>query len=137
VRLKTPLLSAVSLCLFCLSATVANPRSKDLCALPFGLGDEISKNYPNAKLVSLADLDEHDRKLFQKDGTRCPGLARVDFYGDRRPTWALSLVAGENPKHRAQLVVAHKTRNGWETRSLETTDGTPVIWRMNPVKNHR
>jgi hypothetical protein len=135
VRLKTLLLCAATLCLLSGSQAVANKQAKDSCALPPGLGEEISKDYANTKLVSLSDLDEHDRKLFQKEhGNRCPGLMRVDFYGDGKPTWALVLIVGENPKRRAQLVVAHQTDRRWESRSLETTDGTPVIWRMNPGK---
>lgn len=135
MRLKTLLLYAVSVCVFSRSQAVANAQTKDSCALPAGLSEEISRDYANTKLVSLADLDEHDRKLFQKEhGNRCPGLVRLDFYGDRRPTWALALIAGENPKRRAQLIVAHQTDRGWDTRSLETTDGTPVIWRMSPGK---
>lgn len=135
MRPKTLLYCAVSLCLFYCAQSVAIAQTKDSCALPAGLGEEISKNYANTKLVSLADLDEHDKKLFQKEhGNKCPGLVKVDFYGDGRPTWALVLIAGENPKRRAQLIVAHQTVSGWETRSLETTDGTPVIWRLNPGK---
>jgi len=133
VTLKTLLLCASILYLLSGFPAVANDQTKDSCALPPGLGEEISKDYANTKLVSLADLDEHDRKLFQKEhGNRCPGLMRVDFYGDGKPTWALALIAGENPKRRAQLVVARQTDRGWETRTLETTDGTPVIWRMKP-----
>ena len=135
MRPQTLLLCVVSLYLFCRTQTVAIAQTKDSCALPTGLDEEISKDYANTKLVSLTDLDEHERKLFRKEhGSKCPGLVKVDFYGDGRPTWALVLIAGENPKRRAQLIVAHQTASGWETRSLETTDGTPVIWRMNPGK---
>jgi hypothetical protein len=30
--------------------------------------------------------------------------------------------------------VARQLSKGWETRSLETTDGTPVVWRKGPGK---
>jgi hypothetical protein len=135
VRLKTLVLcAAIFTCLFA-SEAVANEQTRDSCALPPELGEKISRDYANTKLVSLTDLDEHDRKLFQKEhGKRCPGLVRLDFYGDGKPTWALALIAGENPQRRAQLVVAHQTDSGWETLALETTDGTPVIWRVNPGK---
>jgi hypothetical protein len=42
------------------------------------------------------------------------------------------LIAGEGTKQKAELVVARKVGNDWETRSLETTDGTPVVWREGP-----
>ena len=135
MRLRTLLLCAAIYCPLSVPHAVANEQTKGSCSLPAGLDEEISKDFANTKLVSLADLGEHDRKLFQKEhGNRCPGLMRVDFYGDGKPTWALALIAGENPKRRAQLVVARQTDRGWEARSLETTDGTPVIWRMNPGK---
>ena len=104
------------------------------CSLPPSLRDEITKKYPGTRVVSLADLDEYDRKLFQKDHGRCPGLVKVDFYGDGKPTWALVLISGENPKRKAELVVARQVGDTWETRSLETTDGTPVVWREGPGK---
>lgn len=44
------------------------------------------------------------------------------------------LISGENPKRKAELVVARQAGDGWETRSLETTDGTPVVWREGPGK---
>jgi hypothetical protein len=100
-----------------------------------GLPDEISKRYPGGRVVTLADLDEYNRKLFQKDhGSRCPGLVRVNFYGDGKPTWALVLITGKNPKRKAELVVARQVAFGWEIRSLETADGTPVVWREGPGK---
>jgi len=57
VRLKTLLLCAVSLCLFSRSQAVAVAQTKDSCTLPAGLGEEISRDYVNTKLVSLADLE--------------------------------------------------------------------------------
>jgi len=99
------------------------------------LGEEISKRFPGAHIVTTADLEEYDRKLFRKDnGTRCPGLIKLDFFGDGKPTWAFVLISGDNPKRRAQLVVAHLLDAGWQIRPLEATDGTPVVWRGGPGK---
>ncbi len=114
--------------------TVAADPAEE-CALPPGLRDEISEKYPGTKVLSLADLEEYHRQMYQKDhGTRCPGLVRVNFYGDGNPTWALVLIAGENPNQKAELVVVRQVGDAWETRSLETTDGTPVVWREGPGK---
>jgi len=97
------------------------------------LRDEISEKYPGTSLVGLADLSEYDRALFKKDhGSRCPGLVRVDFYGDGNPTWALVLVRGNDSKLNAELVVAHKTAYVWHIRSLETADEVSVVWRLGP-----
>ena len=126
--------SAVLFLLVCVQALGAAPPP-DRCKYPPGLGDEISKKYPGTRLVSLGDLEDYDRKLYQKDfGTRCPGLVKVNFYGDGKPTWALVLISGEGLKQKAELIVAHQVALGWETRSLEIADGAPVAWREGPGK---
>jgi len=58
----------------------------------------------------------------------------VNFYGDGKPTYALVLIGGKNPKRRAELIVAHQVAGDWEIRSLDVTDGTPVVWREGPGK---
>lgn len=135
MRLKSMLICAVAFYLVAANQVVVAAPPQDRCALPAGLHDEITKKYPGTSLVTLADLDDYDRKLFKKDhGTRCPGLVRVNFYGDGKPTWALVLKAGEGSKQKAVLVVARQVVGGWETRSLEATDGSPVVWREDPGK---
>jgi len=135
MRLKSALMCAVSLYLFVLIPAVTAASSNERCGFPPGLRDEISKKYPGTRVVSLADLSEYKRKLFQKDhGARCPGLVKVNFYGDGKPTYALVLIEGENPKRRAELIVAHQVTGGWEIRTLDVTDGTPVVWREAPSK---
>jgi hypothetical protein len=124
---------AFCLQIFTRTSAIAVPPPQDSCTLPPGLHNEITKNYPGAKLVTLADLDEYDRELWRKNhGVRCPGLVKVDFYGDGKPTWALVLIMGGNPVRKAQFVVAHRAADKWETRTLETTSGTPVVWREPP-----
>jgi hypothetical protein len=115
--------------------TTANPI--DPCALPPGLDGAINAKFPGAHVVHLADLQDDDKKFFKKDhGLKCPGLVRVDFYGDKKPTWALVLVSGENQKSKSELVVAHKLESGWDIRSITggSTSGTPVVWREPPGK---
>jgi hypothetical protein len=127
------------LLLFSLIATqaVLATESTKECMLPTGLHEEIAKRYSHAKLVVLSDLDEHDKNLFQKEHAgQCPGLVRLDFYGDGKPTWAIVLTTGENLNRKAQLVVARKTAAQWELRVFETTDGTPVVWSQEPGKYH-
>ena len=133
---KSFLICIVGLYFLAAAQAATAGQSKDGCALPPGLQIETSGKYPRARLISLADLDEHDRELFRKEhGARCPGLARVDFYGDGRPTWALVLISEEGSKRKVELVVAHKVVGRWQIRSLETTDGgAPVVWREGPGK---
>jgi hypothetical protein len=133
MRLKSLMPRVVAFCLFALIQPVAAAPPPNRCEYPQGLRDEITKNYPGTHLVSLADLEEYDRKLYQKDhGTRCPGLVRVNFYGDGKPTWALVLIAGAGTNQKAELIVARQVGTDWETRSLEKTDGSPVVWREAP-----
>jgi len=135
MRLKSVLMCAASFYLFVLIPALTAASANGQCAFPPDLRDEISKKYPDTRVVSLADLSEYRRKLFQKDhGARCPGLVRVNFYGDGKPTYALVLIAPENPKRRAELIVAHRVAGGWEIRSLDVRDGTPVVWREGPDK---
>jgi hypothetical protein len=134
MRLKSVLICSASLCLLGAGQLVVAAPPQDRCSLPAGLRDEIPPKYPGTRVVSLADLSsQFRRKLFQEDhGTQCPGLVRVNFYGDGKPTWALVLIAGENPKRKAELIVAHQVGEDWEIRSLGTTDGTPVVWSEGP-----
>ena len=134
MRLKSVVIFFAGMCLFAANQVLA-ASPKDRCALPPSLRDEISKTYPRARPVSLADLDDYARKQYRKDfGTRCPGLVRVNFYGDGKPTWALLLVAKEGPKQKPELVVAHQLGNAWDIRSLDTADGAVAVWREGPGK---
>jgi len=131
-------LRAIRLVIFSLFALVyaAPVRSApNPCQPPAGLDEELSKKYPGTHIATLGDLEEYDRKLFRKDhDSHCPGLVRVNFFGDEKPTYAAVLIAGENPKRTAELIVTRLVNEVWETRSLEKTDGTPVVWREGPGK---
>lgn len=125
--------------LLLVTAKVAIAGPADSCALPQGLNTKIAAQFPDAHVISLGDLDDYDKKLYKKDhGLQCPGLVKVNFYGDQKPTWAVVLISGEArqaPRHlKAQLLVARKLESDWEIRSLEVTDGTPVVWREPPGK---
>lgn len=137
MRLKAMLACAAGLYLFAANQVVVAAPPQDRCAFPPGLHEVLSKKYSDGRVVTLADLDEYNRKLFQKDhGSRCPGLVRVNFYGDGKPTWAVVLITGENPKRKAELVVARQVGRGWEISSLDTVDASevPVVWRQGPGK---
>jgi hypothetical protein len=128
---------ACSLSLFLIATiqmAVAAPSNQG-CGLPAGLREEISNKYPGTRLVGLADLQEEDEELFRKEhGSQCPGLARVDFYGDGKPTLALVLLHDETSGPKAELVLAHQRRKAWEIKSLDTADASPVpvVWREGP-----
>ena len=133
MRMKSPLAtSALGLCFLVFIPMAA---AVEACDLPEGLQREIATKYSAAKLVSLADLDEDDRGFFQKDhGDTCPGLIKVDFYGDGKQTFALVLITKNGAKEKAELVLAHHVDGRWETKMLDTTDGAPVpvVWSQPP-----
>jgi hypothetical protein len=132
MRLK--LITSFALSLFALGE-VATAAPIDPCALPQGLDSTIAAKFPGAHVVNLADLGDYDKKLFKKDhGTQCPGLVRVNFYGDEKPTWALVLMSGETQKSKAKLLVARKLDTDWDIRFIVSTSGTPVVWREPPGK---
>ena len=86
-------------------------------------------------MVRLSDLSDYKKKLFRKDhGNSCPGVVRVDFYGDGKPTFGLVLISGQNPHIEVKFVIAHQIDQTWELRPIESTDGTPVVWREPPGK---
>ncbi len=136
MRLNSLLICAVSVYLFAVNQGAA-AQSRSQCALPSGLSESLSKKYADASIVTMSDLEEYNRKLFQKDhGTRCPGLVKVNFYGDGKPTWALVLKSGEGSKKKAELVVARRLGEDWDLRSVDTSDTAPmpVVWRQGPGK---
>ena len=100
-----------------------------------GLEEELSRGYASARLITQKDLTEEHRRLFRKDhGERCPGMVKVDFFGDRRPTWALALFQNSSSAAKVQLLVARRLADGWKLTSLDSTDAAvpPVVWTEGP-----
>jgi hypothetical protein len=106
------------------------------CELPSGAREIVAAKYKDARLLTLQDLSDDDKKLFQESHHGdCPGLAKLGFYGDGKPTLALVLISAQDSKRMAKLIVAHQTAAGWKTRTLDTTDWwTPVVWSEAPGK---
>ena len=124
--------AAVAL-LFLLQPATCNAQDSS-CTLPQALQPLIARRYPGAKLVSLADLDADSRQLFSKDhGSACPGLVKVDFYGNGKPAFAMVLTMNSGETQKADLVLAHETGRGWETVLLDTAKSSiPVVWSQAP-----
>ena len=94
-------------CLFVLVQVAAAGPSNDACDLPNDLQHKVASKYPGKKVVTLADLQDDDKGFFQKDhNNSCPGLVKVDFYGDGKPTLALVLIGNGEGKDSSVLVVA-------------------------------
>jgi len=119
-------------CLFVFVQVAAAAPQNGECDLPRALQPEIASKYPGLKLVTLSDLQEDDREFFQKDhGNSCPGLVKVDFYGDAKPTLALVLISKESSK----LIVARQVGENWRTTVLGKGGASvPVVWSLPPGK---
>jgi hypothetical protein len=132
--LRFAALTFVSLCVSSLAQQVFAAPPNDRCALPETLQHEISTKYPGSIIVTSSDLNNDDRRLFQKEhGDDCPGVVKLDFYGDGKETLVLVLTAGEGANQRAELVLAHRVRENWRTKLLDTAPSSlPVAWRQEP-----
>lgn len=133
--MRGKLLLCAILALFGVAQTTT-AQSRSGCTLPDGLSTLIASKFPNAHVVSLSDLNQDDKMLFQKEhGSNCPGLTRVDFYGDGKPTLALVLLRA-NVALKAELVVAHQVQNQWQTLLVDKADASivPVVWSEKPGK---
>ena len=99
-----------------------------------GLDSEISKQYPETRVATIQDLEAFHQKLYRKDhGSRCPGLSRINFYGDGRPTWAIVLLRRNSHENDSLLIVARLLNNQWNLQLFEKANGaTPAVWREGP-----
>jgi hypothetical protein len=125
----------VAVLLLCCTFSSAHPSETPAkCEFPPALQDEVTKKYPGAGIVNVNDLSADDGEFFRKaHGNACPGLAKVDFYGDGKPTWALILL--NSAQKRLYLVVAHRL-DSWILLVLDSLDvgPIPVVWRDKPGK---
>lgn len=105
------------------------------CLLPKTLQARVATKYPGARVVTESDLNDDDRRFFQKDHPgACPGLVRVDFYGDRNPAFALELITKSEAGPKTKVVVAQHTGGDWNFALLDELSGgpSPVIWSDEP-----
>ncbi len=104
--LKRVRIFAIGIFLFVFAqvASGATPPT-DACNLPQDLEREIAIKYPGTAVVRLWDLVDDDRRFFQKDhGDACPGLVKVDFYGDGKPALALLLTQRRGASEPTKLI---------------------------------
>ena len=134
VRLKPIAVPAAWFYLFVFVHVAAAGPSGEACDLPKDLQSIVEGKYPRTKVVSLSDLSEDDKQLFQKGhADSCPGLVKVDFYGDGKPTFALALTAKSEANPRTKLVLAHRVGANWEIAILDKAHGPiQVVWSEKP-----
>lgn len=134
MRPRTTAILVAILYLFVFARVAAARTPEDACTLPRDLQRKISSKYPGRTLVGLSDLDDDGRGFFQKGhGDDCPGLVKVDFYGDGKPTFALVLTTKSVAKGKNELVLAHEVGGMWKAITLQTAAGdSPVVWSEKP-----
>ena len=122
--------------LFLSLEAVGASTTTEPCRLPHDLQLQIAKKYASFRIVTLSDLGDDDKEMFQKDHPNaCPGMAEVDFYGDGKPTFALALLVKRGSTEDANLLVVHQTAEGWNLRSLDSAEASvPVVWSQPPGK---
>ncbi len=134
MKLKSLSIPAAGFCLFLFAQLAAAQSPNDPCDLPKDLQSIVGRKYPGTKIVSLLDLSEDDKQLFGKGhADSCPGLVKVDFYGDGKPTFALALTTKSQANPSTKLVLAHQVEANWQVAILDKADGpVPVVWSEKP-----
>lgn len=134
VQVRSLEICGIGFCLFMFAHVAAARSSTDTCELPRDLQGLVQNKYPGTKVVTLSDLNEDDKELFRKEhGDACPGLTKVNFYGDGKPTFALALTSKSGTYPNTKLILAHEVATGWNLTTLDKADGpVPVIWSDKP-----
>ncbi len=108
--------------------------STEPCALTAGLGCEIGHRYPEYRVLDITMLRSDDRKLFTHDSPgQCPGVARLQFFGDRKK--AVAVLLWKQEKGEGYLVVGREQGGDrWEVMEVSKLGGSfpPVIWPEPP-----
>jgi hypothetical protein len=136
---------AMAFCLLGFSQPTLAEAQNGACQMPKDLQAEVTRTYPGTSLVTLSDLDDTNRESFQKEHkNECPGLVKVDFYGDGKPTLALAVISKSAQEGRVELIVAHQVGSNWTTTLLASADGpAAAVWSESPgeyqdmCRNHK
>src|SRR5207244_9704042 len=92
---KSTAIFVTALWLLALVQGAAAQSSNDACDLPKDLQSIVEGKYPGTKIVTISDLNEDDKQLFEKEHAgACPGLENVDFYGGGKTMLELALTKG-------------------------------------------
>ena len=136
LRLNLMMVAAIGFGLFgVVQVQVANAGpSTSTCDLPKDLQSAVESKYPGRTLVSFSDLGDDAKELFQREhGDGCPGMVKLDFYGDDKPTFALALATKRVAKGKTELVLAQLLGVVWKTTTMATTGGPArVVWSEKP-----
>ncbi len=102
--------------------------------IPTQLQQELAVMFPLAKVMTLAMLSRHDRRIVENSQPRqCAGVAAVDFFGDGHTDYALVLAHGTTSRT-AILVLARPELTGrWSFQLIEEANqGTAIVFPVPP-----
>lgn len=127
-------LLAVALCLLGFGQSALAEARNGACEMPKGLQATVTRKYPGTKLVTFSDLDDTNKGSYQEEHKdECPGLVKVDFFGDGKPTLALALIAKSVRGAKVELIVAHQVEDNWKVTLLASADGAAAaVWSEGP-----
>jgi hypothetical protein len=122
------------------SATLVPIRADEECAnlFPADLAGSLGRTFAGAHVLTLGELDAEARAAFEKsEGHRCPGIAHVDFFGNKTEAYGILLITGSGQQTRAHLLLASRkgTSSPWKIRTLETGGGPsdlPFLGKTTP-----
>ncbi len=136
MQIRRSMVAVVGFYCFCFVHVALAAQVNDPCGLPADLQRELLNKYPRARVVAMSDVQDDDRGFFEADHRgSCPGLTKVDFYGDGQPTLALLLIPATG--NHTDLVVAHQRGPRWRITFLGTggpSPYAPVVWSQPPDK---
>ena len=100
------------------------------CDSSASLSRHLERAFPGWKRVTHTDLPSERRSLFVRDHpAACPGQVSIDFFGDARPTIALSLWR----RGKALLVLAReRSSDTWSSQVLDEGNEAGVVWKEGP-----
>jgi len=117
--------------------TANGVQQRDPCigSLPDTLEKLLEKQYPGWKIVNLKMLNPYHKKLYLTNKKAiCPGVAKVNFYGDGREVFAIVLTRRSENGSRSRLIISRQNESGqWYLITLDdNTSGPPPVVVVGP-----
>jgi hypothetical protein len=109
---------------------------QEACRLPKTAKAVLAGKLPDWTIVSRSDLTEHDRVLWSaKHSHFCPGVAVGDYFGNRNPSFAVTLINRQPTKMFQTLIVLKPNNGSYELIELskpQEASRALVVFRLGP-----
>ena len=105
--------------------------------LPQQLEEAIKRDHPGWEIVTLRHLPDWRQMEYEKQReTSCPGVAKVNFYGDGRLAYALSLIKQSGTEN-AGLLLAQLDKSGRWTLTMLWEVGCACEPKTEPAGEYK